>query len=288
MLRSVHRYASHLAHHADADVAVDVAADHIELELRGLVPSLVIVAASDHFRDEADAVRRAVVRRFPAAAVAGAVIPGGVIGVREETERQPAISLLAAVLPEGAAAVVELDHPEEVPDDADTLAVFADPFTVEAERLLDRADRLVAARRLLAEAVGCVCLQGHGWTVLHGGVVPGAGLVGTSDHDKIHLKAAPGETPWWELYDGRDGLLIVGHKPLLEPLMLRRDGRPLVVNVDTGCAYGGALTGYCIEEDRFLQVASQQPPREGFTTAAVATAPQWASAVPGRSFARRP
>jgi small ligand-binding sensory domain FIST len=142
MLRVVHHYASHLAHHADADVAVDVAADHIELELRGLVPSLVIVAASDHFRDEADAVRRAVVRRFPAATIAGAVIPGGVIGVREETERQPAISLLAAVLPEGAAAVVELEHPEEVPDDADTLVVFADPFTLDAERLLDRADRL--------------------------------------------------------------------------------------------------------------------------------------------------
>jgi hypothetical protein len=159
---------------------------------------------------------------------------------------------------------------------------------LQAIRLLDRADRLVAARRLLAEAVGCVCLRGHGWTVLHGGVIPGAGLAGTSDHDKIHLKAAPGETPWWELYDGRDGLLIVGHKPLLEPLMMRRDGRPLVVNVDTGCAYGGALTGYCVEEERFLQVSSQQPAREGFTTAAVATAPQWASGVPGRSFARRP
>jgi predicted phosphodiesterase len=159
---------------------------------------------------------------------------------------------------------------------------------LQAIRLLDRADRLVAARRLLAEAVGCVCLRGHGWTVLHGGVVPGAGLAGTSDHDKIHLKAAPGETPWWELYDGRDGLLIVGHKPLREPLMVRRGGRPSVVNVDTGCAHGGALTGYCIEEDRFLQVASRQPAREGFTTAAVATAPQWASGVPGRSFARRP
>ena len=87
---------------------------------------------------------------------------------------------------------------------------------------------------------------------------------------------------------GRDGLIIVGHKPLREPLLLRRDGRPIVVNVDTGCAYGGALTGYVVEEERFLQVPSRQPAREGFTTAAVATAPQWASAGPGRMFARRP
>ncbi len=166
----------------------------------------------------------------------------------------------------------------------DTLA----PSEATAIRLLDRAGRLVAARRLLAEAVGCIVLRGAGWSVLHGGVVPGAGLDGTSDHDKVHLKALPGETPWWERYDGRDGLLVVGHKPLREPLMLRRNGRPMVVNVDTGCAYGGALTGYVVEEERFLQVASRQAPREGFTPAAAATAPQWASAGHGRMFARRP
>jgi predicted phosphodiesterase len=157
-----------------------------------------------------------------------------------------------------------------------------------AIRLLERAQRLVGARRLLAEAVQCVCLRGHGWSVLHGGVVPGAGLEGTSDHDKIHLKAAPHETPWWERYDGRDGLLIVGHKPLREPLMLRRAGRPMVVNVDTGCAYGGALTGYCVEEERFLQVPSGQPARDGFGPTPAATAPQWASGAPARMFARRP
>jgi small ligand-binding sensory domain FIST len=38
--------------------------------------------------------------------------------------------------------VLELDHAEELPTDADTLAVFADPYTLEAERLLAHADRL--------------------------------------------------------------------------------------------------------------------------------------------------
>ena len=136
------RYASHLAHHADASTAVAVAADHVELELDGDPPTLIVVAASDHFRDEADAVRRAIRSRFPAAALAGAVIPGGVIGVREETERQPAISLLAASLPDGAATVIELAEPEDLPEDAETLVVFADPYSVQIERMLDRADRL--------------------------------------------------------------------------------------------------------------------------------------------------
>jgi|LakMenEpi03Aug12_release.lakeMendotaPanAssembly.Ray.scaffolds.fasta_scaffold59058_5 small ligand-binding sensory domain FIST len=142
MLCEMSRYASHLAHHADPDTAVDVAADHVQLELGDQQATLVIVAASDHFRDHADAVRRAVQRRFPTAAVAGAVIPGGVIGVREETERQPAVSLLGAVLPADAATVQVLEGPEDLPADAETIVVFADPYTINAERLLDRADRL--------------------------------------------------------------------------------------------------------------------------------------------------
>jgi predicted phosphodiesterase len=170
--------------------------------------------------------------------------------------------------------------------DAGTATDDLGPAEAAAIRLLERANRLVAARRMLAQAAGCITLRGHGWTVVHGGVDPERGLAGTSDFDRIHLKAAPGEIPWWERYDGRDGLIIVGHKPLREPLLLRRNGRPVVVNVDTGCAYGGALTGYCIEDDRFLQVPSRQPAREGFTPA-VATAPPWASAGPVRTFSRR-
>ena len=40
-----------------------------------------------------------------------------------------------------------------------------------AIRLLDRAGRLIGARRLLAEALNNICVRGQGWNVLHGGVV---------------------------------------------------------------------------------------------------------------------
>lgn len=135
------RYASHLVRHRDPDTAVDVAADHLEAELAGQAPSLVVITASDAFRDEADELRRAVLRRFPGAQVAGAVIAGGVIGRGEEVEEAPAVSLLAAALPAGAVRVAALDDADELPDHARLVVAFADPFTLGAEELSESADR---------------------------------------------------------------------------------------------------------------------------------------------------
>ncbi len=88
------------------------------------------------------------------------------------------------------------------------------------------------------------------WTVMHGGIDPRLGLAGTPDDVKVHIKALDGEPHWWERYDGSDGLIIVGHKPLPEPMVLRHpDGRAYVVNCDSGCVYGGYLSGYTPDED---------------------------------------
>lgn len=134
------RYASHLALHADADVAVDVAADHVEVDLDGATPTLVVVFASAHFRDEADAVRRAVLRRFPTADVVGAVVGNGVIGRGEEEERNPAISLWAAVLPDGAAEVRASDDVTDLATGPGTLVLFADPYSIDIEDAIAAAD----------------------------------------------------------------------------------------------------------------------------------------------------
>jgi len=97
-------------------------------------------------------------------------------------------------------------------------------------------------------------------TVVHAGIEPTLGLDGTPDHLKMHIKSEPGEINWWERYDGRDGLVIFGHKPVPEPIIMRdEDGRPIAVNIDTGCIYGGHLSGYHVESGRLLQVRSEQP-----------------------------
>ncbi len=110
------------------------------------------------------------------------------------------------------------------------------------------------------------------WTAVHGGIEPRLGLARTPDQLKIHIKAeSEQEEHWWERYRGEDGLIIVGHKPLRAPMVLRRrDGTPMVVNIDTGCAYGNALTAYLPHEDRLVSVPSRQPRGEKYRSLRVA------------------
>jgi hypothetical protein len=99
---------------------------------------------------------------------------------------------------------------------------------------------------------------------MHAGIDPRLGIERTPDELKVHLKAIEGEPNWWERYDGSDGLIVVGHRPVLEPIVLRnRDGKAYVANIDTGCAYGGALTAYCIEADQLMRVPGDGLPMPG-------------------------
>ena len=134
---------------------------------------------------------------------------------------------------------------------------------VERETILrlDAAGALDAALSLLEETVDRILHPIGRATVLHAGVDPKVGLSGTSPYDLIHIKAGAGERPWWETYDGRDGLLVFGHKPVREPVHRERDGAPIAINVDTGCASGGKLTAYLLEADRFVAVESRQSGR---------------------------
>jgi serine/threonine protein phosphatase 1 len=135
-----------------------------------------------------------------------------------------------------------------------------------AIELLQRAGLMREATWLLTEA----CDQAEvrhprgAWTVMHGGIDPKLGLERTPDHVKVHQKAIEGEPNWWDLYDGSDGLIVVGHRPVVEPIVLRtKDGKPYFANIDTGCAYGGQLTAYCMEADQLLSVEARGLPMPG-------------------------
>jgi len=135
-----------------------------------------------------------------------------------------------------------------------------------ATELLQRAGLMREATWLLTEACDRI-EERHPrglWTVMHAGIDPRLGIERTPDELKIHLKAIEGEPNWWERYDGSEGLIVVGHRPVLEPIVLRTEGgKAYAVNIDTGCAYGGALTAYCIEADQLMQVPGDGLPMPG-------------------------
>ncbi|MFO0828625.1 MAG: metallophosphoesterase [Phycisphaerales bacterium] len=141
------------------------------------------------------------------------------------------------------------------------------------KRILRQATELLIEAQENVERRGTTSSQNGSrrFTVVHGGIEPKLGLARTPDQVKIHIKSDDGEPHWWERYRGDDGLIVVGHKPLLEPMVLRKDDdEPIVVNVDTGCAYGNLLTAYLVGEDRLMSVPSRQPRGEQYRALRIA------------------
>ncbi len=134
----------------------------------------------------------------------------------------------------------------------------------ETWQILHKRRAIREATELLVECNETIELRGgtaeRPWTAVHGGIEPRLGLARTPDQLKIHIKSERDEDEhWWERYRGDDGLIVVGHKPLRAPMVLRRrDGTPIVVNLDTGCVYGNTLTAYLPGADRLISVPSRQ------------------------------
>ena len=95
-------------------------------------------------------------------------------------------------------------------------------------------------------------LSADNWRVVHAGVHPYGGELSESQH--YLLRRWPDDKRlsnpfWWELYEG-SSLVVYGHDAKRGLV----DRRPHTLGLDTGCVYGGCLTGYCVEEDRIHQV----------------------------------
>ena len=167
------------------------------------------------------------------------------------------------------------------------------PRLAEMVDILADADLLEDAQELLRRAMRTPFLRGRNpiWTAVHAGVDPALGFKRTTQRMRMTIKSAQGEDDWWWKYDGKDGLLIVGHKPLSRPLILRRpDGRAVVAAIDTGCVYGGFLTAYRIGADRLLMIPSKQRRQFNFKrrTSRRPTDSAWraASVAPARKLLR--
>jgi diadenosine tetraphosphatase ApaH/serine/threonine PP2A family protein phosphatase len=92
------------------------------------------------------------------------------------------------------------------------------------------------------------------YVVIHAGLRPGVSLNDQSADDLVELRTLGDDrtsregTPWYEVYDG-PATALFGHWPARQP----RVGK-YAIGLDTGCVYGGRLTGYVIETHEFVSV----------------------------------
>ena len=93
------------------------------------------------------------------------------------------------------------------------------------------------------------------WTVVHAGVNP---FGSTTRKQALILRRWPNDKDksnpfWWEVYD-RPEFVIYGH----DAQRLLQDHRPKTLGLDTGCVYGGSLSGYLIEADKIIQTPAHR------------------------------
>ena len=98
-------------------------------------------------------------------------------------------------------------------------------------------------------------IEGEDWIVVHGGLNPEGE---TTRAQAVRLRRWPNDDDvnnpfWWECYTGNK-LVIYGH----DAMRGLQDHRPRTLGLDTGCVYGGELTGYLLEEDRIVSVSASR------------------------------
>lgn len=100
-----------------------------------------------------------------------------------------------------------------------------------------------------------------GFTVVHAGLHPSGDLEATTREMALYLRRWPDDRDprnpfWYQVYQGTRRVLF-GHDAVRGLVRVERQGRPHIVGLDTGCVYGGLLTGYVPEEDRIVQVRAR-------------------------------
>jgi diadenosine tetraphosphatase ApaH/serine/threonine PP2A family protein phosphatase len=94
--------------------------------------------------------------------------------------------------------------------------------------------------------------------VVHAGVRPGVPLKRQMASDMTEMRtmgANPSRRkglPWYDVYRGKK-IVLFGHWPALRPRLA-----PRAIGLDTGCVYGGSLTGYIIESNQFVSVPARR------------------------------
>ena len=94
------------------------------------------------------------------------------------------------------------------------------------------------------------------YTVTHAALHPSGALEETTRRMALTMRRWPPNEQaahWHAVYAG-ERRVVFGHDARGGHVRVERDGVPWLVGLDTGCVYGGALTGWLLEEDRLMSV----------------------------------
>lgn len=100
-----------------------------------------------------------------------------------------------------------------------------------------------------------------GFLITHAALHPSGKLGKTDRFTHLLRRRWPGDNqsdspPWWQAYKGPP--VIFGHDAKQGLLLERKNGEPWLVGLDTGCVYGGQLSGWLIEEGALIQVPARR------------------------------
>jgi hypothetical protein len=123
---------------------------------------------------------------------------------------------------------------------------------------LDQADlgwrAWVRALPLFREGIGP-------YTVVHAALHPSGDLAATAREVALVQRRWPGTKPsdprWTSVYTG-ERRVIYGHDAVAGHVVHRRAGVPWLVGLDSGCVYGGRLTGWIAETDACIAVPARR------------------------------
>lgn len=99
--------------------------------------------------------------------------------------------------------------------------------------------------------------EAAGFTVVHAGLNPHGDLDDTDRRTFLTVRRWPIDAPdaphWHAIYRG-PRRVVFGHDAVGGLVHRRRDGQSWLVGLDTGCVYGGRLTGFVLEDDAFFDI----------------------------------
>jgi hypothetical protein len=128
-------------------------------------------------------------------------------------------------------------------------------------------DLLDEATRPLFDWLGTVPLYilDPEFLLVHAGINPVDGLEATTRSEFTSIRTWPpaggiNGPRWHDVLIPDHQVVVFGHDAPGGLVVKRRgDGAPYAVGLDTGCVYGGQLTAYIVEEQKFVHVKSKGP-----------------------------